>query len=79
MRTLAGRKDHFHMDLMLSPFYAGWIRSLVADYGVPLMVLVWTALSFSVPSKVPSGVPRRLFSPLPWESASLGHWTVIKV
>ncbi|MFQ6644311.1 hypothetical protein Gotur_018152 [Gossypium turneri] len=35
-------------------------------------------MSFSVPSKVPSGVPRRLFSPLAWESASLQHWTVIK-
>ncbi|OMO54251.1 Bicarbonate transporter, eukaryotic [Corchorus capsularis] len=56
----------------------GWFRSFIADYGVPLMVVVWTALSFSVPSKVPSGVPRRLFSPLPWESASLEHWTVIK-
>ncbi|KAL6331216.1 hypothetical protein AAG906_009644 [Vitis piasezkii] len=56
----------------------GWSRGFIADYGVPLMVLVWTALSFSVPSKVPSGVPRRLFSPLPWESASLQHWTVIK-
>ncbi|GAY60060.1 hypothetical protein CUMW_199190 [Citrus unshiu] len=53
-------------------------RSFIADYGVPLMVLVWSALSFSVPSKVPSGVPRRLFSPLPWESASLDHWSVIK-
>nr|DAD27070.1 TPA_asm: hypothetical protein HUJ06_028538 [Nelumbo nucifera] len=56
----------------------GWLRSFIADYGVPLMVLVWTALSFSVPSKVPSGVPRRLFSPLPWDSDSLYHWTVIK-
>ncbi|KAK8674694.1 hypothetical protein V6N13_032800 [Hibiscus sabdariffa] len=56
----------------------GWFRSFIADYGVPLMVVVWTAMSFSVPSKVPSGVPRRLFSPMPWESASLQHWTVIK-
>ncbi|KAK8546894.1 hypothetical protein V6N13_093933 [Hibiscus sabdariffa] len=56
----------------------GWFRSFIADYGVPLMVIVWTAMSFSVPSKVPSGVPRRLFSPMPWESASLQHWTVIK-
>ncbi|OWM86679.1 hypothetical protein CDL15_Pgr015715 [Punica granatum] len=47
-------------------------------YGVPLMVLSWTALSFTVPRKVPDGVPRRLFCPLPWESASLYHWTVIK-
>ncbi|KAL5575635.1 hypothetical protein UlMin_017334 [Ulmus minor] len=56
----------------------GWFRSFIADYGVPLMVVVWTALSFSVPSKVPSGVPRRLYSPLAWESTSLHHWTVIE-
>ncbi|MED6220954.1 Boron transporter 4 [Stylosanthes scabra] len=48
------------------------------DYGVPLMVLFWTGLSFTVPSKVPSGVPRRLISPLAWDSTSLHHWTVIK-
>lgn len=65
--------------LNFSPLNTGWSRGFIADYGVPLMVLVWTALSFSVPSKVPSGVPRRLFSPLPWESASLQHWIVIKV
>ncbi|XP_038878227.1 boron transporter 4-like [Benincasa hispida] len=56
----------------------GWLRSFIADYGVPLMVIVWTALSFSVPSKVPFGVPRRLQSPLAWQSTSLYHWTVIK-
>uniref|UniRef100_A0A1D1XNH8 Boron transporter 4 n=1 Tax=Anthurium amnicola TaxID=1678845 RepID=A0A1D1XNH8_9ARAE len=56
----------------------GWFRSFITDYGVPLMVLVWSALSYAVPSKVPSGVPRRLFSPLPWESGSLYHWTVAK-
>ncbi|KAL7162364.1 hypothetical protein ACSBR2_042780 [Camellia fascicularis] len=59
-------------------YATGWLRGFIADYGVPIMVVAWTALSFSVPSKVPSGVPRRLFSPLPWESASLHHWTVIK-
>ncbi|CAL5444042.1 unnamed protein product [Camellia sinensis] len=59
-------------------YATGWLRGFIADYGVPLMVVAWTVLSFSVPSKVPSGVPRRLFSPLPWESASLHHWTVIK-
>ncbi|KAK6248459.1 hypothetical protein QUC31_020024 [Theobroma cacao] len=56
----------------------GWCRSLIADYGVPLMVVAWSAMSFIVPGKVPSGVPRRLVSPLPWESASLEHWTVMK-
>lgn len=43
------------------------------------MVVVWTALSFSVPSKVPVGVPRRLQSPLAWQSTSLNHWTIVKV
>uniref|UniRef100_A0A804I5B4 Bicarbonate transporter-like transmembrane domain-containing protein n=1 Tax=Musa acuminata subsp. malaccensis TaxID=214687 RepID=A0A804I5B4_MUSAM len=56
----------------------GWLRGLTADYGVPLMVLLWTAMSYAVPNKVPSGVPRRLFSPLPWEAKSLYHWTVAK-
>ncbi|XP_038884556.1 probable boron transporter 6 isoform X1 [Benincasa hispida] len=56
----------------------GWFRSFIADYGVPLMVVFWTALSYGVPSKVPHGVPRRLFCPLPWEPASLYHWTVAK-
>ncbi|KAH7657221.1 Bicarbonate transporter eukaryotic protein [Dioscorea alata] len=56
----------------------GWFRSFIADYGVPLMVLVWTAMSYAVPNKVPAGVPRRLLSPLPWESKSLHHWTVAK-
>ncbi|KAI5669498.1 hypothetical protein M9H77_19351 [Catharanthus roseus] len=60
------------------PYGTGWVRSFLADYGVPLMVVLWTALSYSVPGKVPSGVPRRLFSPLPWEPASLHHWTVTK-
>ncbi|GKV42072.1 hypothetical protein SLEP1_g49519 [Rubroshorea leprosula] len=56
----------------------GWLRGFIADYGVPLMVLLWTALSYGVPHKVPSGVPRRLFSSLPWERESLYHWTVVK-
>ncbi|KAG8053248.1 hypothetical protein GUJ93_ZPchr0001g29712 [Zizania palustris] len=55
-----------------------WLRSFVADYGVPLMVLVWAAFSYTLPKNVPSGVPRRLLSPLPWESSSLRHWTVAK-
>ncbi|XP_076893796.1 boron transporter 4-like [Bidens hawaiensis] len=56
----------------------GWLRSFIADYGVPLMVVVWTALSFCVPNKIPSYVPRRLYSPLLWDYESLYHWTVIK-
>lgn len=57
---------------------SGMLRSLIADYGVPLAVIVWTALSYSIPRKVPSGVPRRLYCPDPLDSESLYHWTVIK-
>ena len=57
----------------------GRMRGLIADYGVPLMVVIWTAISLSVPSGVPKGVPRRLYSPLAWQSASVYHWTVVKV
>ncbi|KAI9110263.1 hypothetical protein K1719_018705 [Acacia pycnantha] len=56
----------------------GKLRSFFADYGVPLMVVLWTALSFTVPSKLPSGVPRRLIAPLAWESTSLHHWKVVQ-
>lgn len=56
----------------------GWLRGFIADYGVPLMVVLWTLLSYVVPGKVPDGVPRRLFSPLPWDPSSLHHWTVVK-
>ncbi|KAJ8770014.1 hypothetical protein K2173_009204 [Erythroxylum novogranatense] len=56
----------------------GWLRSFIADYGVPLVVLAWATLSFSIPSRVPAGVPRRLESPLPWDTESLKHWTVVK-
>ncbi|TYH50676.1 hypothetical protein ES332_D10G222600v1 [Gossypium tomentosum] len=56
----------------------GWIRGFLADYGVPLVILCWTALSYMIPGQVSSGVPRRLFCPLLWESESLHHWTVIK-
>lgn len=68
-----------HRLLMLHITPAGWQRSLIADYGVPLLVILWTALSYTLPSKIPSGVPRRLFTPLPWEPKSLQHWTVAKV
>ncbi|CAK9145257.1 unnamed protein product [Ilex paraguariensis] len=56
----------------------GWLRSLVADYGVPLMVLVWTAVSYIPAGSVPKGIPRRLFSPNPWSPGAYENWTVIK-
>ncbi|KAK9139119.1 hypothetical protein Scep_008800 [Stephania cephalantha] len=59
---------------------SGWLRGVVADYGVPLMVLVWTAVSYIPTSSgtVPHGIPRRLFSPNPWSPGAYENWTVIK-
>ncbi|EEF47208.1 boron transporter 1 [Ricinus communis] len=56
----------------------GWLRSLMADYGVPLMVLVWTGVSYIPSGSVPKGIPRRLFSPNPWSPGAYENWTVIK-
>ncbi|XP_059645005.1 probable boron transporter 2 [Cornus florida] len=56
----------------------GWLRGFIADYGVPLMVLVWTAVSYIPYNDVPRGIPRRLFSPNPWSPGAYSNWTVIK-
>ncbi|KAB2054932.1 hypothetical protein ES319_A11G001100v1 [Gossypium barbadense] len=56
----------------------GWLRGLIADYGVPLMVLVWTAISYIPVNDVPRGIPRRLYSPNPWSAGAYSNWTVIK-
>ncbi|XP_031497582.1 boron transporter 1-like isoform X2 [Nymphaea colorata] len=56
----------------------GWLRGLVADYGVPLMVLLWTAISYIPARDIPRGIPRRLFSPNPWSHGAYSNWMVIK-
>ncbi|PSR95873.1 Boron transporter like [Actinidia chinensis var. chinensis] len=56
----------------------GWLRGFIADYGVPFMVLVWTAISYTTVNDVPKGIPRRLFSPNPWSPGAYSNWTVIK-
>ncbi|XP_073016846.1 probable boron transporter 2 isoform X1 [Primulina eburnea] len=57
---------------------AGSLRGFIADYGVPLMVLVWTAVSYIPVNDVPRGIPRRLVSPNPWSAGAYSNWTVIK-
>ena len=54
------------------------MRSITSDYGVPLMVLVWTAVSYAFHDSFPKGVPRRLQSPNAWE-AMTGRWSILKV
>ncbi|KAL9255149.1 Boron transporter 1-like protein [Drosera capensis] len=58
---------------------SGCLRGFVADYGVPLMVLVWTAVSYIPAGSVPHGIPRRLLSPSPWSLGAYQNWTVISV
>lgn len=65
--------------LMTHEFYLGWLRGFIADYGVPLMVLVWTGVSYIPYGSVPKGIPRRLFSPNPWSPGAYDNWTVIRV
>ncbi|KAL1831592.1 hypothetical protein ACET3Z_001243 [Daucus carota] len=48
-----------------SQFGPGWVRSLMTDYGVPFLIVKWTAFTDLVPEKAPAGVPRRLRIPLP--------------
>ncbi|PWA81176.1 Bicarbonate transporter, C-terminal [Artemisia annua] len=56
----------------------GWFRGFIADYGVPVMVVVWTAVSYIPVNDVPKGIPRRLFSPNPWSPGAYTNWTVAK-
>ncbi|KAK1373227.1 putative boron transporter 2 [Heracleum sosnowskyi] len=57
---------------------SGWLRGFIADYGVPLMVVVWTAVSYIPANDVPKGIPRRLVSPNPWSTGAYSNWTVLK-
>ncbi|KAL8230611.1 hypothetical protein R6Q57_000389 [Mikania cordata] len=57
---------------------AGWLRGFIADYGVPIMVVVWTGISYIPMNDVPKGIPRRLFSPNPWSPGAYTNWTVAK-
>ncbi|KAH9289308.1 hypothetical protein KI387_033425, partial [Taxus chinensis] len=56
----------------------GWLRSFFADYGVPLMIIVWTAISYTAYDSVPVGIPRRLYSPNPWAPGASSNWRVVK-
>lgn len=60
------------------PLIAGCLRGFIADYGVALMVLLWTVVSYIPAGNTPKGIPRRLFSPNPWSHGEYENWTVIK-
>ncbi|GKB12444.1 putative boron transporter 2 [Tanacetum coccineum] len=55
-----------------------WIKSLIAEYGVPLMVLVWNSVSYALAGSFLTGIPRCLFSPNPWSPGAYHNCRVIK-
>lgn len=61
------------------PFPPGFIRGFIANYGVPILVIVWSAVSYAPTGSVPEGIPRRLTSPNPWSPSATTHWDVIRV
>eukprot|EP01023_Acetabularia_acetabulum_P014923 TRINITY_DN17251_c0_g2_i6.p1 TRINITY_DN17251_c0_g2~~TRINITY_DN17251_c0_g2_i6.p1 ORF type:complete len:696 (-),score=126.85 TRINITY_DN17251_c0_g2_i6:405-2492(-) len=56
-------------------FFKGFIRSFIADYGVPLMVVVWTGISYIIDGW-PHGLPKRLQIPNTWDVT--GTWKVVE-
>jgi hypothetical protein len=64
------------MLIVSMPGMQGSVRSLLADYGVPLMVLVWTGASYALQDATPEGIPRRLALPDPWEAAGRDNFQV---
>ena len=58
-------------------YFKGWARSFLADYGVPLLVVIWSAVGYCVNSGTPSGIPRRTRIPNTWDEKT--NWTVARV
>lgn len=52
------------------------MRGFLADYGVPLVVVAWSALSYALQG-APPGIPRRVLIPNTWDASS--NWSVVKV
>ncbi|KAJ0930048.1 putative bicarbonate transporter [Helianthus annuus] len=58
--------------------FTGWLKGFIADYGVPVMVVVWTGVSDIPTDSVPEGIHRRPFSPNPWSPSAYTNWIVAK-
>lgn len=52
------------------------VRGILADYGVPIVIISFSCLSFAL-TGAPKGIPRRLVLPNTWEVTTT--WTVAKV
>ena len=58
-------------------YFKGWERSFLADYGVPLVVVIWSAVGYCVNRGTPTGIPRRTRIPNTWDEKT--NWTVARV
>ena len=56
----------------------GEMRSFLADYGVPLMVVVWSGVSYAIQDNTPEGLPRRLSLPNTWDDDATRNWGVAR-
>lgn len=58
-------------------YFRGWARSLLADYGVPLLVVIWSAVGYCIYRGTPEGVPRQAIIYNTWDVKN--NWTVARV
>eukprot|EP00892_Ulva_mutabilis_P000726 jgi/Ulvmu1/10654/UM066_0035.1 len=58
-------------------FFNGGLRSFLADYGVPLLVVAWSGVSFLLQDATPSGIPRRLSMPNTWAADATRNWDAV--
>lgn len=78
------RSQLYSTEVIVSGFFVwpppGFFRRFIANYGVPILVIVWSAVSYARVGSVPAGIPRRLTSPNPWKSPiATTHWDVVAV
>ena len=60
------------------PAVQGGVRSFLADYGVPLMVVLWTGISYALFDPTPTDIPRRILIPSAWDSAAQENYSVLE-
>lgn len=67
--------SYFH--IFTHPACRDWIRSFCADYGAPIMVVVWSAAGYIAADVLPGGEPRQVATPNAWEvGVGCGVWSV---
>ena len=58
-------------------YFRGWARSLLADYGVPLLVVIWSAVGYCIYKGTPNGVPMQAIIYNTWDVKN--NWSVARV